>query len=453
MPFKKYTYNGVSVSATRRRPSSRDDKKYMREVKMNDRVYLVHYGDPEMPMRRDEPERREAFLTRHDCSSKKNPLAPGFWACYDWYNTREKGMRLTLQEVSEAIGKMVIQKLSGNKQDNPVLLKNGRRWIARYSNNAMDLQSETVTAKAHRDFVERFQAGSVAAPTLLLNHNDSLVLGKADRASIVETNGVVFPIFSGSFHNNVDDSLIAALHGKQMSHGMPYTDLEWANNDVDSGIIEKYNSVEFSVLVGAQPANEHTEFLTKGDEDMNIKDIAKELGVAETVIAALLQNAETDATTIHNQNIEVKSVDAVIDGQATEPDVTKSNTSVETVADLPQVTEELGMEQAVEIAGDAPVFTVEQMRGVISALTKQLDDSNNRVAQEQQLRKSLEDQVASLQRQAQKQLSTMSPAMIAAHFGGNIAQRAESVDPVSAPKPSSSGGIPLSMLFGKPIGE
>ena len=45
MPLYKYRYNDMEVMATRRRPSTRDDKKYMREVEMNGRQYLVHYGD------------------------------------------------------------------------------------------------------------------------------------------------------------------------------------------------------------------------------------------------------------------------------------------------------------------------------------------------------------------------------------------------------------------------
>ena len=66
MPLYKYRYNDMEVMATRRRPSTRDDKKYMREVEMNGRQYLVHYGDPDMDMQRDIPERRANFLSRHN---------------------------------------------------------------------------------------------------------------------------------------------------------------------------------------------------------------------------------------------------------------------------------------------------------------------------------------------------------------------------------------------------
>jgi len=85
-----YTYNGVTATATRRRPSSRTDKKYMRTVTVGDRTRLVHYGDPNLEMKRDDPERRRNFLARHNCSGKRDPFAPGFWACLDWQRTNEK---------------------------------------------------------------------------------------------------------------------------------------------------------------------------------------------------------------------------------------------------------------------------------------------------------------------------------------------------------------------------
>ena len=88
----RYKYNGITVDATRRRSSTRDDKKYMRTVTYKGDVRLVHYGDPNLQMQRDNPERRDNFLARHSCSEKKDPFKAGFWACYDWENTDEKSM-------------------------------------------------------------------------------------------------------------------------------------------------------------------------------------------------------------------------------------------------------------------------------------------------------------------------------------------------------------------------
>lgn len=88
--FRSFTYNSVKVQATSRRSSDRDDKAWMRIVRQGDTERVVHYADPDMPMRRNNPEARKNFLARHNCDEKKDPFAPGFWACYDWANPSEK---------------------------------------------------------------------------------------------------------------------------------------------------------------------------------------------------------------------------------------------------------------------------------------------------------------------------------------------------------------------------
>jgi len=82
--FSSVTYNGVTVQASPVRPSSRDDKKYMRYVRHNGDERLVHWGQPGEQMERDNDEARENFNARHNCSEKKDPFAAGFWACWAW---------------------------------------------------------------------------------------------------------------------------------------------------------------------------------------------------------------------------------------------------------------------------------------------------------------------------------------------------------------------------------
>lgn len=90
--FREYTYNGVTVRATGRRSSDRDDKAWERTVLEDGEEYLVHYADPDMPMRRNNEEARASFNSRHSCDEKTDPRAPGFWACYDWNNPDEKSV-------------------------------------------------------------------------------------------------------------------------------------------------------------------------------------------------------------------------------------------------------------------------------------------------------------------------------------------------------------------------
>lgn len=82
--FSSVTYNGVTVQASPVRPSSRDDKKYMRYVRYKGDERLVHWGEPNEQMERDNPEAREAFNSRHSCDTKRDPFTAGFWACWAW---------------------------------------------------------------------------------------------------------------------------------------------------------------------------------------------------------------------------------------------------------------------------------------------------------------------------------------------------------------------------------
>lgn len=91
--FYRYTLNGVTCQATRRRSSTRDNKAWMRTVRYKGNQRLVHYADPDLPMRRNNESARRNFIARHNCDQKRDPFAPGFWSCYDWINVDEKSKR------------------------------------------------------------------------------------------------------------------------------------------------------------------------------------------------------------------------------------------------------------------------------------------------------------------------------------------------------------------------
>lgn len=88
--FSSVTYNGMTVQATGKRQSSREGKKWERTVRHNGKERVVAWGDPDMEVRADNQDRRSAFNSRHSCDSKRDPLSPGFWACWDW-NAKEGG--------------------------------------------------------------------------------------------------------------------------------------------------------------------------------------------------------------------------------------------------------------------------------------------------------------------------------------------------------------------------
>ena len=79
-------YQGRKVTLDKPRASDNPKKKYMVYEK-NDKgnVVKVYFGDPSMEIRRDNPDRRKAFRSRHSCDDDKpNRWEPRYWACKFW---------------------------------------------------------------------------------------------------------------------------------------------------------------------------------------------------------------------------------------------------------------------------------------------------------------------------------------------------------------------------------
>lgn len=55
---------------------------YVKNDKGN--VVLVRFGDPEMSIKRDDPERRRSFRARHKCDQQKDKTTPAYWSCRLW---------------------------------------------------------------------------------------------------------------------------------------------------------------------------------------------------------------------------------------------------------------------------------------------------------------------------------------------------------------------------------
>lgn len=55
---------------------------YVRNKKGN--IVKVNFGDPNMSIKRDDPERRKSFRARHNCDEKKDKTTPGYWSCKMW---------------------------------------------------------------------------------------------------------------------------------------------------------------------------------------------------------------------------------------------------------------------------------------------------------------------------------------------------------------------------------
>ena len=72
------------TKVTGQQSSSRSDKKYSRCIKTSTGYKRVHYGDPNLRIKKNNPKRRKSFRARHKCSQKKDKTKPGYWSCKNW---------------------------------------------------------------------------------------------------------------------------------------------------------------------------------------------------------------------------------------------------------------------------------------------------------------------------------------------------------------------------------
>ena len=76
-------YHGREVELNK--PMKGDRKKYKVYVK-NDKgnIVKVEFGDPEMSIKRDDPERRKSFRARHRCDDPGPKDKARYWSCRMW---------------------------------------------------------------------------------------------------------------------------------------------------------------------------------------------------------------------------------------------------------------------------------------------------------------------------------------------------------------------------------
>ena len=88
--FQEAEYQGRKVKLNN--PMKGDIKKtkvYVRNDKGN--VVKEEFGDPNMEIKRDDPERRKSFRARHNCDNPGPKWKARYWSCKFW----EKGKSVT----------------------------------------------------------------------------------------------------------------------------------------------------------------------------------------------------------------------------------------------------------------------------------------------------------------------------------------------------------------------
>ena len=67
------------------RTSENPNKKFKVYVKNGSgKVVVVRFGDPNMSIKRDNPERRKSFRARHNCDNPGPKWKARYWSCFQW---------------------------------------------------------------------------------------------------------------------------------------------------------------------------------------------------------------------------------------------------------------------------------------------------------------------------------------------------------------------------------
>ena len=79
-------YKGKKVKLNKPFRNTTGKKKYAVYVRnpKTDNIIKVGFGDPNMEIKRDDPERRKAFRSRHKCDTAKDKTKARYWSCKFW---------------------------------------------------------------------------------------------------------------------------------------------------------------------------------------------------------------------------------------------------------------------------------------------------------------------------------------------------------------------------------
>ena len=81
------TYQGKTVKLNDPiRTSEVPTKKFKVYVKdpSSGNVKVVRFGDPNLSIKRDDPDRRKSFRARHNCDNPGPKDIPRYWSCFQW---------------------------------------------------------------------------------------------------------------------------------------------------------------------------------------------------------------------------------------------------------------------------------------------------------------------------------------------------------------------------------
>lgn len=82
---KASEYQGRKVTLNKPFRTPNGPKKFAVYVKnKRGNVVIVRFGDPNMKIKKNIPERRKSFRARHNCDQAKDKTTPRYWSCKMW---------------------------------------------------------------------------------------------------------------------------------------------------------------------------------------------------------------------------------------------------------------------------------------------------------------------------------------------------------------------------------
>ena len=75
---------GRCTKVTGQTSSTRKDKKYMRCARVDGKLKRVHYGDPNLRIKKSNPKKRKSFRARHNCDDPGPRTKARYWSCRQW---------------------------------------------------------------------------------------------------------------------------------------------------------------------------------------------------------------------------------------------------------------------------------------------------------------------------------------------------------------------------------
>ena len=84
------TYQGKTVTLNKPSRITKGEPGYGRKKSKvyvknkSGKVIKVMFGDPNMEIRKDNPEARKSFRARHKCDTATDKTTPRYWSCEAW---------------------------------------------------------------------------------------------------------------------------------------------------------------------------------------------------------------------------------------------------------------------------------------------------------------------------------------------------------------------------------